>query len=300
MSNPIELVDSWPSLGSGNHSDGTKRHHDWIKSLSISFKLLQAKFTVLEIQIKDQESKIEKHENKIEEQKIEINEQKLLIDELKSSSQPERNSSVSKATFSSILQGNKKKTEAEMVMFTQVSNEFKERDRIEKNIIIYGVTESTSENLVERIAEDQNKVEKILEKLGVDKIKSKRVARLKPLNRPQQNENQTSTNTIERPSLLMVEMVDIESKQLVLSKSRELFNNEEFKNVFVSQDRTVTERTLDKKLRDERKERNSKLPNVETINGISLRYKIENGKRWYWGIRGDRLVFVPHRDDRSY
>lgn len=292
MSNPIDLVDKWPSLGSGNHSDGTKRHHDWIKSLSVSFKLLQAKFNILEIKNKDQESKIEEQNNK-------INEQQQQINELKSLSQTERTSPAPRATFSSILQGNKK-TEAEMVMFTQVSHEFKEREKIEKNIIIYGVAESTCENADERNADDQDKVEKILETLGVDKSKSKRVARLKSRNKQQQTENQTSAITPERPTMLIVEMTDIESKQMVLAKSRELFNNEEYKNVYVSQDRTATERTLDKKLRDERKERNSKLPHEEKIHGISLRYKLENGKRWYWGIRGDRLAFVLHRDDRNY
>ncbi len=41
--NPIDLLADWPTLGSGNHSDATRKHHDWVKQLSTTVKELRNK-----------------------------------------------------------------------------------------------------------------------------------------------------------------------------------------------------------------------------------------------------------------
>ena len=43
MSDPLLLIDDWPGLGSGQHSENTRKHHDWIKLLCLTIKSLQDK-----------------------------------------------------------------------------------------------------------------------------------------------------------------------------------------------------------------------------------------------------------------
>jgi hypothetical protein len=50
MSNPIDLIDDWPSIGSGKHSELTKRHDDWIKQLAIEVKKLQSELAATRLE----------------------------------------------------------------------------------------------------------------------------------------------------------------------------------------------------------------------------------------------------------
>ena len=47
---PIESLLTWPSLGSGNHSEPTKRFDKWIKSLASTVKSIRDRVTELERQ----------------------------------------------------------------------------------------------------------------------------------------------------------------------------------------------------------------------------------------------------------
>ena len=62
-----------------------------------------------------------------------------------------------------------------------------------------------------------------------------------------------------------------------------------FKKIFINPDKTLNERVLEKKLREERDKRNNALP-LAHENG--RRYKERNGKKLYWGIRWGELQLV--------
>ncbi|RNA06768.1 RNA-directed DNA polymerase from mobile element jockey-like [Brachionus plicatilis] len=139
----------------------------------------------------------------------------------------------------------------------------KKRSRYENNLIISGLVESTDVNEEEKVKEDQAKVEVKLETLGVNKTNCKRIAILKSKRLTQVKVDEQSTNT--RPALLIVELKDNGSKQ-----------TEEFRNVYINQDRTLSERAHERYLRETKKERNSQLTHLETVDGITLIYKMEN------------------------
>jgi hypothetical protein len=100
--------------------------------------------------------------------------------------------------------------------------------------------------------------------------------------------------------LIIVELADRDARQLALSNTNRLAQSNEFRKVFVNPDRTLSERTLVKKLREEKIARNNKLPFTEDVNDRVFKYgKFQDGKRWFWGIRGASLVKVIHKDDRN-
>lgn len=82
-----------------------------------------------------------------------------------------------------------------------------------------------------------------------------------------------------------------------MKNAKKLSQNENFKKIYINNDRTASERALDRELRAERKKRNELLPDEVTEDGKKLKYKIENSKKWYWGIRNDKLV-CNHTNDR--
>ncbi|RNA19072.1 neurogenic locus notch -like protein [Brachionus plicatilis] len=265
----------------------TQSHNSWLRYLSAKFNTLETRICLLETENRNQS--------------IQIATLQKENDSLKHTTANNTNESSTvmnpNQTFASMLQGNNQKSESEMVMLTKVSQEFKRREKIENNIIISGLPEHESDNQDEKNRHDVTEVGKILEALGVDKTKCKRVARIR-VRAQTTNTNNDSVNAT-RPAMMLVELKDNESKRLIITQSRVLARDNNYKNVYINQDRTITERIFDKQLREDKKDRNSKLEHVETVNNITLRYKKDaQGKRWFWGIRNDELVWVLHQDDR--
>ena len=58
-SDPIEQLLTWPALGSGNHSEPTKRFDKWIKSLATSMKSILERVSILEKQNAEKDKIIE-------------------------------------------------------------------------------------------------------------------------------------------------------------------------------------------------------------------------------------------------
>jgi len=247
----------------------TKTVYTWLQQLSTAMTNTQTRIRILE------------DENRT--QAVEIANLKTELTELKSAPVANVSSSSSTLTFASMVQNGGKKSEAEMVSLTKMALEMKEREKIENNFIISGHPESTSENDDEKTQEDQAKVKSIFETLCINVNRCKRIARMRQRKITQESEVEQPT----RPALK-----DSESKQMILAKSPELCKNTEFKNVFINQDRTLSERAHKRFLRDTKKQRNSTLTHTETIDGVTLRYKMENGKRLFWGIRNGNVLVL--------
>ncbi|RMZ97673.1 hypothetical protein BpHYR1_002801 [Brachionus plicatilis] len=276
-----DLIQHWPTCPPAA-TLMAKTQHTWLQQLSSAMTTMQTRIRILE------------DENKS--QAIELVSLRTEVNELNKKT-TETVTTTANVTFASMIQNNGKKSEADMVSFTKMAQEFKERERIENNVIISGLEESTNDNEEEKSEEDQRKVEAILETLGVNKTKCKRIARMKARRRVETVSEEQATAT--RPALIIVELKDKESKQVVLTKSRDLGRTTQFKHIYINQDRTLSERALERHLRETKKQRNSQLPEEITENGVTLRYKIENGKRWFWGIRNGNVVWVLHKDDRD-
>ncbi len=92
------------------------------------------------------------------------------------------------------------------------------------------------------------------------------------------------------PSLMLIQFKDKETQKEALRKSYRLKTVEKFKNVFINQDRTNSQRRNDMKLREERRRRNAELPITlsEGKNCISSK----DGKKYFWGIRNDQIKLI--------
>ena len=146
MNDPLQIVDNWPSFGHGNHSEVTKRHHEWIRSISITVKALQLRAEIVK---------------------------------LKNNSSSNINSPFS---YSSIAADCSKKSEAEIFILSKVHAELKEKSKIENNIIISGLEEPDADSSENATEKEKEIVEDLLIKLDVNKNKVKRFTKLRRKN----------------------------------------------------------------------------------------------------------------------
>ena len=164
--------------------------------------------------------------------------------------------------------------DSDAILLAKVSRENNERERIENNVVVAGLVETSSNN-------DESIIEELAEALDIDKSSIKFHKRLK------KRGANTTNNT--NPPLLLIQFNDKNTQRAALSKSKDLRQVEKFSKVFINQDRTESQRKLDKQLRDERKKRNAELP--ETLSD-GRTYRLHEGKKYYWGIRNDQLRWV--------
>ncbi|RNA11321.1 hypothetical protein BpHYR1_023385 [Brachionus plicatilis] len=81
---------------------------------------------------------------------------------------------------------------------------------------------------------------------------------------------------------IVLEMESVDAKMAILRNAKKLreSENEQYKKVYINEDRTPSERAADKKLREERDTRNAKLKGSATINGRELKFETGNdGKK---------------------
>lgn len=258
---------NWPSCD-GRSSETTKKHHEWLRSISSTIVVLLKKVEKLEI------------------------ENKQLSETIRAANANKMTSStkISSRTLADIVTGNKKseRSEEEIVSVLEISREMDDRVKTAMNVVISGIEESKDQLSSSRSEHDKKIVTDMLSELGVNKNKMKRVSRIK--------RNDKDVNA--KPNMILVELEDVVSRQTVLANSKKLAHSEKFNRVYVNPDRTYAERLLDRKLRELRNERNNKLEHIEIINDMEFKYrKDKDGKRWYWGIRNDRLVELLHKDD---
>jgi hypothetical protein len=215
--------------------------------------------------------------------KAELDEQKKIVEEQKKEIEKlTREKTTPALTYASLVASSPKKSESDIVLLAKVHNELKEKKRIERNIVISGLPESTGKDENEIKEKENEIVEEILTELNVSLESALRHTRLRRRGaRPEENA---------QPSLLLIELRSIDAQNVALANTRTLRDNPRFNKIYINPDKTFTERMSEAHLRNKRNELDSALPNVSN-NGL-IRYGIENenNKRFYYGIRVGHIV----------
>ena len=257
----------------------------WLADLVKEFRLFKAdsetKNADKDSRIKELEGKVKVLEQNEEELKKANEELKLEILELKKDRLDVPNPvGIPKPTelnFSSVFRTNKDDRISEKITISKVAREIRNEAKKENNVVISGLAFESTEK-------DEQLLDEIMTELSLEKGDMKKQIRLKKRN-TSNSQNSNSQNSNSKPPLILVEFNSAENQQNALRNAKNLKNNDKFKNVYVNADRTEIERMKDRVLREERKRRNEKLPNES--NG--RRYGEYEGKKFYWGVRGDRL-----------
>ena len=174
-----------------------------------------------------------------------------------------------------------KRNDEDVLLLSRIQKERNESARIEKNVIITGLSMHGS-NKEEIDSNDKGEVTKVLTKLGAKISDIKRTSRI---TNTQQQEQQT-------PKLILVEFNEITKKEEVCKKAHTLRKaGDEFKGIYVNEDKTESQRKLEKELREERNRRNNELE-VDADSGRHL--GTHNNRKFSWGIRSSELrrIFI--------
>lgn len=224
------LQENWPSLGQGNHSEVTKKLHEWCGKISQLVLSLSER-------VKQLENNETRNLNDISNLKNDIETVKTV-----------KPSNISNEWVQIVTKGSKnaKKPPEQLIVANAAINELNEREKRKKNVIIYGVPESTKEVLTEKRAEDELKVSEIfsfIEKSDVKPVYSRRLR----------------SKDSSKPGPILVELTDVSVRNPVLLAAKKLRGSEDHKLVYISPDLTEAERQLDYKLRQERNKLNASL-----------------------------------------
>ena len=161
-------------------------------------------------------------------------------------------------------------------------------DKKEKNVIVFGLPGSNSDNENSKLADERRSIDEILTAINVkNEIGEYKYRRLK-------NKNQQSNVT----GPVIIELESIAKKFKLLKASKNLDRNGPFKNIYINPDRTSAELEVEKKLRLERNQKNSELEHTGS-NGMKFgKFTFTDGgqaENFYWGIRNAKLQRIKIR-----
>ena len=154
-------------------------------------------------------------------------------------------------TYASIVNNNKQPESVEFTncLLSIVTNDLKQKEKKENNIIISGVPKATvTDNKIDT-DKDEDCVTQIFTKLDLNINLIKRTSRVKT--REQNMEDEINP--------ILIELKDNESKNSVMKNAHKLkgFKLANQKNIFLNNDLTFSERASEKALRDERNKLNN-------------------------------------------
>ncbi|RNA36922.1 hypothetical protein BpHYR1_037018 [Brachionus plicatilis] len=253
--------DKLPKLGSGNNSQTSRDLIAWSLNISNLVKELVNEIKSL------------KESNMAKDEKIAALERSL--------NQNGKNNGA--MTYADLFKSSNKETEA--VIISKITKESNQKSKIDKNITISGIIECNHDSKEDRDNHARNEVEKIFTKIRVSKEKMVKVYRLPK--RSNHVDLSTSPNTLTPTwtSKVIVEMIDSDSQKSTLIAAKVLKEYDDYRNIYINQDKTLNERLIESKLRSERNKRN------DGLNSVSGRHRFQDDgeKKWYWGIRNGEL-----------
>lgn len=171
-------------------------------------------------------------------------------------------------SWSEVLKkGNKSVTRMNIV--NAVSDENKERNKKEKNIIIFGLRESEKESVADKKIEDGEEVKKICEALSLDNDTVEGVFRLR-------------TKDTTKPKPLVMVLKDKETRNKFLQAAKQLKTSNDYKTVYLCPDLTEAQRLKFRELVKIRDAKNGKLKDDEKEKKI-------------WCIRDNEVVLLNKR-----
>jgi hypothetical protein len=222
--------EKWPKLGN-TAGEPAKKLHEWCGKISHFLLSLNGRVKLLE--------------NKEKENQTEIDKLKSDLEAAKKLAKP---SNISNEWVQVVTKGakNAKKPADQLTVANATINELQEREKRKKNVIIYGIPESTSATLTDKKADDELKIKEILRVIDKPDISPVYSRRLK-------------SKDSNKPGPVLVELSDTSLRNPVLLAAKKLREVDEYKSVYISPDLTEAERQLDYKLRQERNKLNAEL-----------------------------------------
>ena len=165
----------------------------------------------------------------------------------------------------------KKLPEHQLKVMNAVTIEQQKKKKKEKNVMIFGVKESTAENDEEKKSEDLKIVKEIFDEIGASSVP----VYVKRFKKRKDGKKENSVGPI------LVELSDAAERNPILAASKKLKNIEKFKKVYLSPDMTEAERLLNFELRTERNKKNKEL---------------DSDSPFYFGIRGSEIVKLKKKN----
>ena len=174
------------------------------------------------------------------------------------------------ALWSTIAKRNVKKSTEQLKVINVMADEGKERSKKEKNIIVFGLKESTKGTISEKKSDDMEEINRIRQVLAL------------------QNENiegnfRLNAKDTSKPKPLVIVLKDKETRNKFLQAAKKLKASDEHRDVFLGPDLTEAQRLQYKelvKIRDKKNER---------LNGEEKDKKI-------WCIRDNEVVLLNKRN----
>ncbi len=157
-----------------------------------------------------------------------------------------------------VVSKNKAKSQQQIDIINTVTKENKDRERRDKNVIIFGIKESTKTDITEKKADDLEEVQKLADNVHIVKDNIVRLFRIK------------SKSGL---SPIIVELKDSGIRNEFIKRT-----HRKFKDIYVNPDLTESQRNLDKQLREECHKLNEPLNLKENWNNVTEYYVIRNNE----------------------
>ena len=203
------------------------------------------------------------------------------VDELKRKSVAAQ-ANATTLSWSKIAAGMAHKDENAVAIMATIATEMKRKEERVNNVIV--AVPATSFPIAEG-----HELEFAKKLAGEMELRETRVKKARRISRRTDGSNAATAG----PVLLVVEMESTEAKLEILQKSKDLRKKEGYKDVYVNEDLTPSERIADRKLREERNRRNNELTETALVNGRTVKCKTgQDGKKRFWGIRNGELKLV--------
>jgi len=224
-----------------------------------TIKELEKRIEILEGENKSQKTDIENLKTKnLELEKLIEKKCKECVEEVQNENRSSLKNNVQ--NWSTIAKSGLKQPVEQLIVVNAAINETKDRERRKKNVIVFGLTESTQVVEIEKQADDKKRVEKIINQTGASATVTF-IRRFK--------------SKSERPGPILVGLSEAADRNPLLLKAKNLRSSEEHKNIYIAPDLTDAERMEDRNLRKRRDELNQ-----QRASGEPFRY----------AIRGNQIV----------
>ena len=169
------------------------------------------------------------------------------------------------------------------VILNIAAKENSERIKKENNLILFGIPESAEDNSENRNENDKTRVKSVLAAIGIKDDDDKEIVKIIRL------KNKAEST---KPGQILLECANKEFKLNILKAAKGLKTHTQYKSIYINNDLTSAQQDGVKKLRDDRNDRNSRLPHT-VPNDLKYGYHNFSGdeekSKFYWGIRNNVL-----------
>ena len=182
----------------------------------------------------------------------------LALEDLVKNSPKSSTSSTTSEAWNLVVSKNKAKSQEQIDIINTVTKENKDREKRDKNVIIFGIRESTKNDITEKKADDLVEIQKLTNDVYIDKDNIVRLFRIK------------SKSGV---SPIIVEFKDSGIRNEFIKRT-----HRKFQDIYVNPDLTESQRNLDKQLREKCRKLNEPLKLKENWSNVDEYYVIRNNE----------------------